>query len=116
MTIQLRVVGSVAILDLNGRLVMGDGDSLLKDRVHSLVFEGQKDIVLNLANLDYVDSTGLGALVATSVTARNSGGQVKLLNVTRRLKDLLSITKLLMVFDSFDSEPDALRSFAAPTA
>ena len=111
MTIQERVVGSVAILDLNGKLVLGDGDALLKDKVHSLVFQGHKQIVLNLGGVSYVDSSGLGALVAASVTSKSNGGQIKLLNLTKRIQDLLSITKLLTVFDCFDSEAEALRSF-----
>ena len=113
MTIQERVVGSVAILDLGGKLVLGDGDMLLKDKVHSLVFQGQKHILLNLGNVSYMDSSGLGALVAASVTAKNNGGQIKLLNLTKRIQDLLSISKLLTVFDCYDSEAEALASFPA---
>jgi len=115
MTIQERVVGSVAVLDLNGKLVLGDGDVLLKDKVHSLVFQGHKQIVLNLGGVSYMDSSGLGALVASSVTAKSNGGQIKLVNLTKRLQDLLSIAKLLTVFDSFDNEAEALRSFPAQT-
>ena len=111
MTIQERVVGSVAVLDLNGKLVLGDGDVLLKDKVHSLVFQGHKQIVLNLGGVSYMDSSGLGALVASSVTAKSNGGQIKLVNLTKRLQDLLSIAKLLTVFDAYDSEEEALRSF-----
>jgi anti-sigma B factor antagonist len=117
MTIQERVVGSVTVLDLNGRLVLGDGDTLLKDKVHSLVFQGRKQIILNLGGVAYVDSSGLGALVASSVTGKNNGGQIKLVSLTKRLQDLLSIAKLLMVFDCYDSEEEAINSFAAqPTA
>ncbi len=115
MTIQERIVGSVAVLDLNGKLVLGDGDTLLKDKVHSLVFQGHKQIVLNLGGVSYMDSSGLGALVASSVTAKSNGGQIKLVNLTKRLQDLLSIAKLLTVFDSFDSEAEAFRSFPAQT-
>ena len=111
MTIQERVVGSVVILDLDGKLVLGDGDALLKDKVHSLVFQGRKQILLNLGKVAYVDSSGLGALVATSVTAKNNGGEIKLLSLTKRLHDLLSISKLVTVFDCYDSEPEALKSF-----
>jgi anti-sigma B factor antagonist len=113
MTIQERVVGSVTVLDCNGRLVLGDGDTLLKDKVHSLMFQGRKQILLNMGGVSYVDSSGLGALVATSMTARNNGGHIKLLNITTRLHDLLSIAKLLTVFDTFDNEADAVRSFPA---
>lgn len=113
MTIQERVVGSVTVLDLTGKLVLGDGDGLLKDKVHSLVFQGRKSILLNLGGVSYMDSSGLGALVAASVTATNSGGHIGLVNLTKRLQDLMSIAKLLSVFDCFDNEADALRSFPA---
>ena len=114
MTIEERVVGSATILDLEGKLVLGDGDTLLKDKIHSLVFQGRRNIVLNLERVSYMDSSGLGALVASFVTAKNNGGQVKLLNLTARLQDLLAIAKLLTVFETFDGEADAVRSF--PTA
>ena len=115
MTIQERVVGAVIVLDLSGKLVLGDGDTLLKDKIHSLVFQGRKQIVLNLGGVSYVDSSGLGALVASSVTAKSNGGLIKLVNLTKRLQDLLSIAKLVTVFDSYDDEPEALRSFPAQT-
>jgi anti-sigma B factor antagonist len=115
MTIQERVVGSAVVLDLNGKLVLGDGDVLLKDKVHSLVFQGRKQILLNLGGVSYMDSSGLGALVASTVTAKSNGGQIKLVSLTKRLQDLLSIAKLLTVFESFDSEDEALRSFPAQT-
>jgi anti-sigma B factor antagonist len=113
MTIQERVVGSVTVLDLDGKLVLGDGDTLLKDKVHSLVFQGRKNIVLNMGGVAYVDSSGLGAIVASFVTAKNNGGQVKLLKLTNRLQGLMTIAKLLTVFDTFDTEPEALASFGA---
>ena len=113
MTIQERVVGSVTVLDLEGKMVLGDGDTLLKDKIHSLVFQERQNIVLNLGHVSYMDSSGLGALVASFVTAKNNGGQVKLLNLTGRLQDLLAIAKLLTVFETFESEADAVRSFAA---
>ena len=111
MTIQERAVGAVQILDLNGKLVLGDGDVLLKDKVHSLVFQGRKQILLNLGGVSYMDSSGLGALIAASVTASSNGGKIKLLNLTKRLQDLLSIAKLTTVFDSYDSEAEAVGSF-----
>jgi anti-sigma B factor antagonist len=113
MTIQERVVGSVNILDLGGKLVLGDGDMLLKDKIHSLVFQGRKQIVLNMGGVSYVDSSGLGALVASSVTAKNNGGQIKLVSLTKRLQDLLAIAKLLTVFECYDSDDEAVTSFAA---
>ena len=115
MTIQERVVGSVTILDLNGKLVLGDGDMLLKDKIHSLVFQGHKQIILNLGGVSYVDSSGLGALVASFVTAKNNSGQIKLVSLTKRLQDLLAIAKLLTVFDCYDSDEEAINSFAAQT-
>jgi anti-sigma B factor antagonist len=114
MTIQERSVGSVMVLDCDGKLVLGDGDALLKDKIHSLVFQGRKNIVLNLGGVSYVDSSGLGALVASSLTAKNNGGQIKLVNLTKRLHDLLVISKLVNVFENYDNEPEALRSFGAP--
>ena len=113
MTIQERVVGAVTVLDLSGKLVLGDGDMLLKDKIHSLVFQGRKQIILNLGGVSYVDSSGLGALVASFVTAKNNGGQIKLVSLTKRLQDLLSIAKLLTVFEAYDSEEEAINSFAA---
>ncbi|HEY3161448.1 MAG TPA: STAS domain-containing protein [Vicinamibacterales bacterium] len=113
MTIQERVVGSVTVLDLDGKLVLGDGDTLLKDKIHSLVFQERKNIVLNMGSVGYMDSSGLGSLVASFVTAKNNGGQIKLVNLTGRLQDLLAIAKLLTVFDTYDTEAEAIRSFAA---
>ena len=111
MTIQERVVGSVTVLDCDGKLVLGDGDALLKDKVHSLIFQGRKQLLLNLGGVSYVDSSGLGTLVAASVTAKNNGGDIRLVNLTKRLHDLLVISKLVNVFENFDNEADAIRSF-----
>jgi anti-sigma B factor antagonist len=113
MTMQERVVGSITVLDLNGKLVLGDGDTLLKDKIHSLVFQNRKQIVLNMGGISYVDSSGLGALVASSVTAKNNGGRIKLVALTKRLHDLLVISKLVNVFETFDSETEAVNSFTA---
>jgi len=115
MTIQERVVGSVVVLDLSGKLVLGDGDTLLKDKIHSLVFQGRKQILLNMGGVSYMDSSGLGALVASSLTAKNNGGQIKLVALTKRLQDLLAIAKLLTIFDSYDTEAEAISSFPAQT-
>lgn len=115
MTIQEREVGSVTVLDCDGKLVVGDGDALLKDKVHSLIFQGRKQVLLNMGGVSYVDSSGVGALVATSVTAKNNGGDIRLVNLTKRLHDLLVISKLVNVFDAFDAEADAIRSFSART-
>jgi anti-sigma B factor antagonist len=110
MTIEQRMKGSVVVLDLNGRLVLGDGDRLLKDKVNSLVFQGQKRIVLNLGDVSYMDSAGLGELVGVHASVTKAGGRVKIVNLTKRVSDLLTITKVLTVFDVDDSEAEAIRS------
>jgi anti-sigma B factor antagonist len=113
MQIDQRAVGDVMVLDLKGRVTMGEGDELLKDKVNSLFNQGQKKIVLNLAEVPYIDSAGLGEIVRTYTTVSRQGGSLKLLNLTKRITDLLSITKLLTVFETFDSENEAVRSFSA---
>ena len=113
MQIEERAVGDVVVLDLKGRITLGDGDELLKDKVNSLLNQGRKKLVLNLADVPYVDSAGLGEIVRTYTTVSRQGGSLKLLNLTKRITDLLSITKLLTVFETFESETDAVRSFSA---
>ena len=113
MQIEERAVGDVVVLDLKGRITLGDGDQLLKDKVNSLVNQGHKGIVLNLAGVPYIDSAGLGEIVRTYTTVSRQGGKLKLLNLTKRIQDLLAITKLLTVFETFDSEDEAVRSFSA---
>jgi anti-sigma B factor antagonist len=113
MQIDQRAVGDVVVLDLKGRITMGEGDEMLKDKVNSLVNQGHKKIVLNLAEVPYIDSAGLGEVVRTYTTVSRQGGSLKLLNLTKRITDLLSITKLLTVFETFDSENEAVRSFSA---
>jgi anti-sigma B factor antagonist len=113
MHIDQRAVGDVVVLDLKGRITMGEGDELLKDKVNSLVNQGHRKIVLNLAEVPYIDSAGLGEIVRTYTTVSRQGGNLKLLNLTKRITDLLSITKLLTVFETFDAENDAVRSFSA---
>ena len=113
MQIDQRAVGDVVVLYLKGRITMGEGDELLKDKVNSLVNQGHKKIVLNLAEVPYIDSAGLGEIVRTYTTVSRQGGSLKLLNLTKRITDLLSITKLLTVFETFDSENEAVRSFSA---
>ena len=113
MQIDQRAVGDVVVLDLKGRITMGEGDELLKDKVNSLVNKGHKKIVLNLAEVPYIDSAGLGEIVRTYTTVSRQGGSLKLLSLTKRITDLLSITKLLTVFETFDAENDAVRSFSA---
>ena len=113
MTIEQRNVGSAVVLDLHGQLVLGDGSGMLKDKVHSLVFQGQKQIVLNLGDVGYMDSAGLGELIASHTTATREGGSVKVTNLTKRVSDLMTIAKVLSVFDTYDSEAEALKSFPA---
>src|ERR1043166_2299965 len=104
MQIEERAVGDVVILDLKGRITLGEGDELLKDKVNSLLNQGRKKIVLNLAEVPYVDSAGLGEVVRTYTTVSRQGGSLKLLSLTKRINDLLSITKLLTVFETYDNE------------
>ena len=113
MQIEERAVGDVVVLDLKGKITLGEGDELLKDKVNSLVNQGHKKIVLNLADVPYIDSAGLGEVVRTYTTVSRQGGSLKLLNLTKRITVLLSITKLLTVFETFDSENEAVRSFSA---
>jgi anti-sigma B factor antagonist len=113
MQIDERTASDVVILDLKGRVTLGDGDELLKDKVNSLVNQGHRKIILNLAEVPYIDSAGLGEIVRTYTTVSRQGGSLKLLNLTKRITDLLSITKLLTVFETFDSENEAVRSFSA---
>src|SRR3954464_7905555 len=112
MQIDERTIGDVLVLDVKGRITLGEGDELLKDKVNSLVNQGQKKLVLNLAEVPYIDSAGLGEIVRTYTTVSRQGGSLKLLSLTKRITDLLSITKLLTVFETFESEQDAVKSFA----
>jgi len=111
MQISEREAGTVTVVDLSGRMTLGDGDILLNDKLRSLAQQGKKNVLLNLSHVNYVDSAGLGALVSGYTTITRNGGTLKIANVTTRLQDLLSITKLLTVFESFDNEEEALRSF-----
>ncbi len=113
MQIDERAAGEVTILDLKGRITLGEGDELLKDKVNSLLNQGHKKLILNLADVPYIDSAGLGEIVRTYTTVSRQGGNIKLLNLTKRITDLLSITKLLTVFETYDSEADAVRSFSS---
>ena len=113
MRIEEREVGEVLILDLSGKLTIGGGDELLKDKINSLIQQGRRKLVLNLAGVPYIDSAGLGEIVRTYTTVSRQGGKLKLLNLTKRIQDLLAITKLLTVFETFDSEQEAVQSFAS---
>lgn len=111
MQIDERVVGTVTILDLKGKITLGDGDTVLRDKINSLIHQDRKRILLNLAGVPYIDSAGLGEVVRTYTTVSRQGGQLKLVNLTKRITDLLMITKLLTVFETFDVEADAVKSY-----
>ena len=113
MTIAERSVGPVTILALSGRLVLDDGDALLRQRVDDLVARGQLKIIADLTALDYVDSAGIGVLIAKYLSLRRKGGDLKLLRLSLRTHHALEITHLLTVFEAFESEEEAVRSFGA---
>jgi anti-sigma B factor antagonist len=111
MEIHERTVGDVNVLDLKGKLVHGESDELLRRTVKEKLEGGKSKILLNLAETSYMDSTGLGGLVSCNLKAQNNKGQLKLVNLTGRLKDLLAISKLVTVFECYDNEDEALKSF-----
>jgi anti-sigma B factor antagonist len=112
MQIDERIVGNVTILDLKGKITLGEGDEALRERITQLMSKDQKRILLNLADVPYIDSAGLGEIVRTYTTVKNRGGQLKLVNLTKRITDLLMITKLLTVFETFETEQDAIKAFS----
>jgi len=93
--------------------VLGEGDMQVKERIRDLLADGQRRILLNLAEVNYIDSAGLGALISSYTTTKRDGGSLKLVNLTKRIQDLLAITKLITVFETFDAEAEALASFSA---
>lgn len=113
MDIKERVVNGVSVLDLSGKIVLGEGDGQIRDRIKDLLADGQKRILLNLGEVNYIDSAGLGALISSYTTTKRQGGNLKLVNLTRRIQDLLAITKLITVFETHENEADAIASFAA---
>ena len=112
MKVSSRQVDGVTILDLSGRITLGEGSVQLRDAVRDLLAKGQKHILLNLGDVNYIDSSGIGELVSAYTTARNQGGELKLLNLTKKVHDLLQITKLYTVFDVKDDEVSAISSFS----
>jgi anti-sigma B factor antagonist len=110
MSLTPRRLDDVVILDLSGRITMGEGTLIVRAHIQKLLDGGERKFLLNLADVDYIDSSGLGELVTSFTTVRNQGGELKLLNLTRRVRDLLQITKLLTVFEVFTSEAEALKS------
>jgi anti-sigma B factor antagonist len=107
-----RQVGDVTVVDAAGRITLGEGSSALRDTLRDMVTKGQKKILLNLSEVSYIDSSGIGELVSGFTTVTNQGGSLKLLGLTKRVKDLLQITKLYTVFEVHDDEASAVRSFA----
>ena len=112
MKIVERQVGNVVILDLHGKILIGEGDDALRDAVTRVVDSGKTKILLNLADVPYVDSAGLGEIVRCYTTVSRKGGRLKLVNLTKKIQDLLAITKLLTVFDVYEDEAEALASFS----
>jgi len=109
-----RRMGNVTVLDLKGRVRIGGGTVSLHKSIRCLVAEGKTEILLNLAGVTHIDSSGLGELISSHVTVNDKGGQIKLINLTESLRELMIITKLLTVFDVYDDEPEALLSFTGP--
>jgi len=115
MKASIRQMDQVVVLDLAGQMKLGEGASILRDTVKDLLAKGQKRILVNLGEVNYIDSSGVGELVAAFTSARNQGGDLKLLNLTKKIRDLLQITKLYTVFDVFDDESTAITAFAKTT-
>ena len=111
MKIEVRTIGDAKILDCSGKILLGEGTISVRNMVRDLLQQGSKKIILNLAEVSYIDSSGIGELVSTYTTVVNGGGRLKLLNLTKKIQQLLAITKLLTVFDTFENEEAALESF-----
>ena len=107
-----RQVGDVTVVDATGRITLGEGATIFRDMIRDLAAKGNKKILVNLADVSYIDSSGIGEMVSSFTTVTNHGGQLKLLSLTKRVKDLLQITKLYTVFEVFEDESSAVRSFA----
>jgi anti-sigma B factor antagonist len=107
-----RQVGDVTVVDAAGRITLGEGASTLRDSMRDLAAKGSKKLLLNLSEVSYIDSSGIGEMVSSYTTVTNHGGQLKLLGLNKRVKDLLQITKLYTVFEVFEDEASAVRSFA----
>ena len=111
LTIATREVDGVIVLDLNGRITLGEGSVQLRDAIRSQISKGKKNILLNMGDVNYIDSSGLGELVSAFTTAKNQQADVKLLNLTKKVHDLLQLTKLYTVFDIYDDEASAIASY-----
>ncbi len=112
MTIDTRNVNGITILELHGKVTIGEGSREIRKTIRELLDAGNKNILLNLGDVSYVDSSGIGELVSSYTTVTNQGGQFKLLHLTKKIRELLAITKLLTVFDSYDDEETAIGSFS----
>jgi anti-sigma B factor antagonist len=112
MDIKERVVDGVSVLDLAGKIILGEGDGQIRERIKDLLADGQRKILLNLGDVTYIDSAGLGALISSYTTTKREGAQLKLVNLTKRIQDLLAITKLITVFETYDAEAEAIDSFS----
>ncbi len=112
----VRHVGDVAIVDLSGRITLGEGSGLIRNTIKDLIRAGQKNILLNLKDVNYIDSSGLGEMVGAYASVSSTHGQIKLLNVHSKVTDLLQVTKLYTLFGTYSAEAEALRSFAADAA
>ena len=111
MQIDERVIGTVTVLDLKGKITLNDGDTALRDKINSLMQQDRRSILLNFGGVPYIDSSGLGEVVRSYTTVSRQNGQLKLVNLTKRITDLLSITKLLTVFETFEDEASALKTY-----
>jgi anti-sigma B factor antagonist len=109
-----RQVDGITIVDLSGRITLGEGSVVLRDTIKDLLGKGQKKILLNLGDVSYIDSSGIGELVSAFTSVRNQGGELKLLHLTKKVHDLLQITKLYTVFDVKDDEAGAITAFGKP--
>ena len=109
-----RQVDGVSIVDMSGRITLGEGSVVLRDTIRDLIGKGEKKILLNLGDVTYIDSSGIGELVSAFTAVRREGGELKLLKLTKKVHDLLQITKLYTVFDVLDDEASAVESFSAP--
>jgi anti-sigma B factor antagonist len=107
-----RQVGDVTVIDASGRITLGEGSSTVRDTIRDLTAKGNKKLLLNLGDVTYIDSSGIGELVSGFTSVTNQGGQLKLLNLTKRVQELLQITKLYTVFEVFDDEAAAVRSYS----
>ncbi|MEO5896995.1 MAG: STAS domain-containing protein [Vicinamibacterales bacterium] len=116
MTLNERRIGDVTVLDMKGRLVLEDGDAVLRTRVNELLEQGRSKVVLNLKDVTYIDSCGVGVLIAKLVSMRNKGGDLRLINLTERSRRLLEISQLLNVFAIYQDEPQAIDSFMDQTS